>query len=175
VAELTRIPTADAWLSLDQASAAQYPVVATVLGDPVQQGSKRAIVNQHTGRAALVESAARRLKPWRRLVADALRLAADDAGVTCWDCPVAVRVAFTMAEPKRPKFPGRPAVKPDVDKLLRAVLDALTMSGVVKDDARVVELDRVVKCFPGQDAESLQEPGVRISVRQLDVMGGLTR
>jgi Holliday junction resolvase RusA-like endonuclease len=36
-----------------------------------------------------------------------------------------------------PKFV---AVKPDVDKLIRAVLDALTDAGVFRDDSRVVQV-----------------------------------
>jgi Holliday junction resolvase RusA-like endonuclease len=39
--------------------------------------------------------------------------------------------------------PLHPATRPDVDKLIRAVLDALTMSGAIKDDGRVVTLAAV--------------------------------
>jgi Holliday junction resolvase RusA-like endonuclease len=50
---------------------------------------------------------------------------------------VRLRVAFYIARPKRPKFPNRPAVNPDLSKLVRATEDALT--GLVwADDSRVV-------------------------------------
>jgi Holliday junction resolvase RusA-like endonuclease len=39
----------------------------------------------------------------------------------------------------RPRF-HVPAVRPDIDKLTRAVLDGLTDGGLISDDARVVRL-----------------------------------
>lgn len=116
----------------------------TVPGAAAPQGSKRAIKLRGSGRVVLVESSAK-VKPYRAVVA----LAAREA----WNRPptgkaVYVRVAFTFARPKShhtskgairsgaPDFPG----KPDIDKLCRAVLDALT--GVVYgDDAQVVRLE----------------------------------
>jgi len=113
-----------------------------VPGAAAPQGSKRAI-KLRTGRIALVESSAR-VKPYRAVVA----LAAQ----TAWGRPpvtkaVTVRLDFTFARPKShftgkgairagaPDFPGRP----DIDKLCRAVLDALT--GVIyADDAQVQTL-----------------------------------
>lgn len=66
--------------------------------------------------------------------------------------------------PKRRKtFPSR---KPDIDKLLRSTLDALTEAGVFTDDARVVEFTRLAKVFPGEDPEALDAPGVRITVER---------
>lgn len=38
-----------------------------VHGQPAPQGSKRAFVNKHTGRAALVESS-KKVQPWRQAV-----------------------------------------------------------------------------------------------------------
>ena len=81
----------------------------------------------------MVDANAAKLKPWRATVAKAA-----DLGVT-FDCPVAVQIRFDMPMPKRPKF-SRPAVKPDVDKLARAVLDGLTDGGLLVDDSLVVRL-----------------------------------
>jgi Holliday junction resolvase RusA-like endonuclease len=66
-----------------------------------------------------------------------------------WRGPVHLRIAFGLPRPKghfgtgrnagtvKPSAPPFPAVKPDVDKLSRAVMDALR--GVVyADDAQVV-------------------------------------
>ena len=57
------------------------------------------------------------------------------------DVPVRVDLVFLL--PKPPSRPKRrrcwPTVKPDIDKLVRAVLDALT-SVVFTDDAQVVAL-----------------------------------
>lgn len=49
-------------------------------------------------------------------------------------------IDFYLPKPKKTKFGSRPAGKPDADKLARAVNDALTESGLIVDDARVVSL-----------------------------------
>jgi len=41
-----------------------------------------------------------------------------------------------MPEPKRPKY-ALPAVKPDTDKLQRALGDVLTIAQIIHDDARI--------------------------------------
>jgi Holliday junction resolvase RusA-like endonuclease len=53
--------------------------------------------------------------------------------------PVTLKVLFVFARPKKPKNRDHHVVKPDLDKLLRAVNDALT--GIVwVDDNQVVEI-----------------------------------
>jgi crossover junction endodeoxyribonuclease RusA len=75
--------------------------------------------------------------------------------------PVAVALAFRMPRPKSSK-PGQPADKrPDLDKLVRAVLDALTSAGMYEDDARVVDL-RASK----QLSEPGTSPGVWVTVAE---------
>jgi Holliday junction resolvase RusA-like endonuclease len=55
--------------------------------------------------------------------------------------PVRLRVSFFLPRPKAMK--GEAAVphtkKPDVDNLLKAVMDSMTVAGVWKDDALVFE------------------------------------
>ncbi len=112
-----------------------------VAGIPAPQGSKRAFVRG--GRVSLVESCAR-VKPYRALVSLAASQARTEAPTRL---PVGIAIAFVFVRPKShytskgelragaPSFPG----KPDVDKLCRAVLDALT--GILyHDDAQVVSL-----------------------------------
>lgn len=100
-------------------------------GTPVPQGSKTAFV---VGRRAVVTDQNKaKLKPWRAIVA-----AHADRGVT-FTGPVTVEASFFLPRPQRPRF-ARPAVKPDIDKLLRALLDGLTDGGLIDDDARVVNL-----------------------------------
>ena len=120
-------------------------------GVPVQQGSKT--VAQYGGKAWLRDANGKKLKPWRRLVAEAA-----DLGVS-FDCPVKVTLRFEMPRPKRPKF-VRPAVKPDADKLARAVLDSLTDAGLLADDSRVVDL-HVTEFYS-------ETPGVVVTVREVD-------
>jgi Holliday junction resolvase RusA-like endonuclease len=100
-------------------------------GVPIPQGSKT--VSQAKGRAWLRDANAARLKPWRHVVATHA-----DLGVT-FDCPVTVTLSFVLPRPQKPRW-AVPAVKPDIDKLTRAVLDGLTDGGLLADDARVVDL-----------------------------------
>lgn len=57
------------------------------------------------------------------------------------------------------KMPNHPAGKPDVDKLSRAVLDALVEARIIGDDAAVVCLFAVKK-----QAGTGKTPGVEVSV-----------
>lgn len=97
-----------------------------VPGTPVQQGSKR-----HVGGGRMIE-AAKGLQPWRQLTALAAHNAMLEAGLSVIAPKVEVSVSAVFVfkrlsnAPKRE--PGRmPMVSPpDIDKLLRAILDALT-------------------------------------------------
>lgn len=88
-------------------------------------------------RAVLWDSNAAALKPWRAVVrAEAVKALDGRAG---FEGAVYVLLDFYMPRPKTVSR-LRPSVKPDIDKLTRAILDALTDSGVVKDDGQVVSL-----------------------------------
>ena len=104
-----------------------------VPGIPAPQGSKRVFVV--AGKARLVESSAA-CKPWRADV----RAAALEAmqGRPLLEGPLRMDVTFAMPRPASvPKDRrGWPATKPDRDKLLRAVGDALT-AAVYRDDSQV--------------------------------------
>jgi Holliday junction resolvase RusA-like endonuclease len=53
--------------------------------------------------------------------------------------PARATMTFLMKRPQRPKW-QLPGVRPDIDKLVRSTLDALTMCGALEDDALIVEL-----------------------------------
>ena len=114
----------------------------TVPGLAAPQGSKRA-VRLRNGRTVLLESSAR-VRPYRAVFALAARQAWTEPPATG---VVAVELLFRFPRPKShytgkgalkptaPRAPGRP----DLDKLCRAALDAMT--GVVYvDDAQVAIL-----------------------------------
>jgi crossover junction endodeoxyribonuclease RusA len=117
-----------------------------VYGVPVPQGSKRAYTNKHTGRVNVVEAQSARVRSWRQAIIDAA------AGSGYTPGPVSVIVVFWLPRPKqhygtgknsaqlKPGAPAYPAAMPDLDKLTRAVLDALTDAGCWKDDGQVVVL-----------------------------------
>ena len=75
------------------------------------------------------------------------------------DGPVAVEVAFFLPRGKTVKR-KQPAVKPDLDKLVRAVLDALT-GYCYKDDGQVVRVVAVKEYADGQHT------GCELIVRQM--------
>jgi crossover junction endodeoxyribonuclease RusA len=129
----------------------------TVPGKPAPQGSKR-----HVGRGIMVESS-REVGPWRERIALAARNATLDADIAPFSGAVVVDLSFTMPRPKStPKSYTPAAVKrPDVDKLTRAVLDALTGT-VIADDSQVVELHSTKRI-----AEIGENPGVDIIVEAL--------
>jgi crossover junction endodeoxyribonuclease RusA len=99
-----------------------------VAGDPVPQGSMR-----HVGGGRLVHS--KRLLDWRKVVAAKVREITDDR----IDQPVIVDVLFSFTKPKSTKR-ERPSVAPDLDKLQRAIGDALSIDcDFLKDDALIVQ------------------------------------
>ena len=117
-------------------------IIFTVPGIAAPQGSKKAFRTKG-GRIALVESSPN-VKPYRASVASA----AYAAGAKVLHGPIFITVVFQFVRPKshytakgalRDAAP-RHVGKPDIDKLCRAVLDALT--GIAyADDSQVVALD----------------------------------
>lgn len=130
------------------------PLGIVVHGLPAPQGSKRAYVNKHTGRVNVVESS-KAVKPWRESVKAAALL----GGVT-FTGPLRVILTFVLPRPKghygtgrnsgtvKASAPAFPAVRPDLDKLIRSTLDALRDAGVYRDDAQIVRI-RASKHYPG--------------------------
>jgi crossover junction endodeoxyribonuclease RusA len=118
----------------------------TVYGVPRPQGSKR-----HVGNGRMIESSPR-VAEWRTLVAHTASI--ERAGQPVIEGPVTVDVVFGFGLPKQPgtrRSQDPHTQRPDLDKLVRAVLDALT--GVMyTDDSQVVELSaRKVWVETGQD------------------------
>ena len=102
------------------------PFAVFVAGRPVPQGSLR-----HVGRGKLVHDSPK-LAAWRQAIAWTVR-----AEVGCLHLDpaetIGVRCAFNL-------HPKRKGDSPDLDKLVRAVLDALTMVAFV-DDKQVVSIE----------------------------------
>ena len=106
-------------------------VVLHVQGLPVPQGSMRTFVVK--GRP-VVTSANKNLAGWRRLIADM----AQGHLPAPTDSPVVVDMTFSFPKPKSsPKRRLYPDGRPDLDKCVRAVLDAITHI-LITDDSRVV-------------------------------------
>lgn len=105
-----------------------------VIGKPAPQGSKR-----NFGKGRMVESS-KAVKPWRESVKWA---AIEAAGlpVQPFNGPVSVILKFLMPRPKSaPKRITKPTTKPDIDKLARSTLDALSDARIWRDDSQVVQM-----------------------------------
>lgn len=115
-----------------------------VIGTPQPQGNKSAFHNAKTGKTVLVEgrrpASRAAFKSWREGIANEAKAYQAEHRLALIDEPVSVVVTFRMPRPKStPKKVTRPAVRPDLDKLQRAVLDALEGT-LLMNDSRVVDL-----------------------------------
>lgn len=138
-------------------------------GAPKPQGNKTLGRNRGTGRPIILEGRNARQRAafhaWRDAVTDAAAQGLTDAGrIAPFVGPVRVELLFVHQRPKSTKpGPRWRSAMPDVDKLARAVLDALKAAGVVGDDAQVAELVvRKVLSFPDES------PGLVGTVTPLD-------
>jgi len=110
----------------------------TVVGRPATQGSK---VRTRFG----MRESSTTLEPWREAVRHEARLAMGDREAMVGPLRVSLSFKLARAKSNRATWPiGQRSG--DVDKLARAVLDALTQADVWGDDAQVVDL-RVHKSF----------------------------
>lgn len=141
-----------------------------VLGVPVPQGSMKFV-----GKGRVVSDNPK-LAPWRNKVTTAARQALGP-GWQPWDGPVAMDLVLTLPRPKSaPKTKVTfPQTKPDLDKLLRAIGDALCPKQGFKtlvEDSRIVEIGQLAKTYPAPlhtHPGALAEPGVRVRLRRLEV------
>ncbi|MFF7190557.1 RusA family crossover junction endodeoxyribonuclease [Streptomyces sp. NPDC008222] len=173
-------PTTDTW---------EQVAAIVVYGTPAGQG---AISFLGKGRGAK-HTNEKTLKPWRRDIVLAAREATGAHGYTdqaghCFVCltpkdqhglyantPTAADITITVAKPKT--APKRRRTWPitrsshDIDHHARACLDALSASGVIRDDSQITELS-IRKVYPGEHPQALPEPGAII---RLYTLPGATR
>jgi Holliday junction resolvase RusA-like endonuclease len=136
-----------------------------VSGEPAGQGSKRAFQHKHTKRVVIVDDNPPQLRNWRNSI---IQEARDVMG----DRPpipgaVVVGVTFVFLRPAGhygarggllPSAPIYKTTQPDLDKLLRALLDGLTAGGVFEDDRQVIAFSEVHKSFGAKS-------GAQVTVR----------
>jgi crossover junction endodeoxyribonuclease RusA len=121
-------------------------------GEPAAQGSKKAFKR---GKKIVLVEMSDHLPKWRASVEAAARLAAGP-GWAAIDGAVSIAGEVRLRKPKTTKYPDYPAGAPDLDKLQRAIGDALTKSAVIKDDARIIHwcIKKVwAEDMPGMDIE----------------------
>lgn len=131
-------------------------LVIRAIGTPAPQGSFFATMIR--GRPQVVADN-KATKPWRAAVVEACNSAVRAHGWIPINEATEVEAVFILTRPKSVRR-LLPFVKPDLDKLARSTLDALTTAGVLVDDARVTDL--IVR---KRYAEPGQACGARIRVR----------
>lgn len=136
-----------------------------VSGVPKPQGSKRAFNHPATKRIVMVEAAGAPLKDWRFDVKSTAAARMAGRPLIAQPTGVQLQVEFVLPRPvslPKNKATPRAVKKPDLDKLIRAVCDAL--KGVVyADDSQVVEL-----VIGKRTAELGEQTGARINVYALN-------
>ena len=123
-------------------------------GSPVPQGSFR-----HVGNGRII-AANPKLNAWRQTIADQV---SQKTAVRLIDESCTVQLVFTLPRPKSVPKSRRatPTTKPDLDKLVRATLDAISLPKYVQlltDDSIVTDL-HAAKRYADHTP-----PGVRIFI-----------
>jgi Holliday junction resolvase RusA-like endonuclease len=135
-----------------------------VSGDPKGQPRPRAFA--FNGKARVYDAGT--AEGWKSQIAEALKPWAG----TMEPGPIAVRAAFYFRRPKghfrtngqiKPAAPARHTQKPDVDNLLKALLDCGSVIGLWRDDDQVVRAD-TSKHWAGGDAG----PGLQLDINTLE-------
>lgn len=116
------------------------PLRITIPGRPIPKGRPRfARMGQHV--RTFTDKATLTRENWIRQCALQAMSAVPGLAFPL-DCPLAVRVEFHVARPKSaPRRVTRPATKPDLDNLLKAVLDGLSLAGLFTNDSRIVAIE----------------------------------
>lgn len=124
-----------------------------VTAEPATQGSMR-----HVGHGRIVHDNPPKLRVWRRAVeAQATQVMRNRQAI---DAPVSVHCEFILTRPKSVRR-LLPSAKPDLDKLMRAVGDALE-NVVVTNDSRIVSWV-VTKRY----ADPGEKPGAMVAVEEI--------
>lgn len=143
------------------------PIRIEVLGKPVPEGSTKAIPYKSKDggtKVAIMHNKSSELMDWRYRIAKEYT---ENGGPYTEEYGVDIHVEFLFVRPKSVKPQKRPnmTVKPDLDKLLRAVMDALT--GVAyKDDSQVVSVTAVKRYGDVNDVESAR---ITVSQRRYEI------
>jgi crossover junction endodeoxyribonuclease RusA len=134
-----------------------------LVGLPIPQGSLRPF--KLARGYVMVATNAKRLKPWRLELKEAAAAALNGGGPA--QSAVLLTIEFRFPRPSghfgkrglRPSAPPAMFRRPDLDKLVRAILDALTDAGAFRDDAQVDEIRaRKRYCTDGES------PGVKVVI-----------
>ena len=141
------------------------PIEFFVRGIPGTAGSKKFVGMSKAGRGIIIDSAGKKGKDWRNLVASTAQQAFALIGPLTG--PLELHVTFNMPYRKgdlnkagalKPSAPYYHTTKPDATKMLRAVEDAMT--GIAWHDDAQIAVQRVEKHYSSV-------PGAAIHIKQI--------
>ncbi len=121
-------------------------------GTPVPQGSFR-----HIGQGRII-AANPKLNAWRESIATQIR---QQGLIPTIEAPCKVELMFVYPRPKSVTR-AFPSVKPDLDKQIRSVCDAISLERyvqIIKDDAQIIS----IKASKQYESNAFR-PGVQISI-----------
>lgn len=127
-----------------------------VFGVPATKGSTRSFPHRVTGKIVTLPMS-KSLREWERAIAYEARM----SGAT-FEGPVKVAMTFDLPMPKAEQRVRWHHVRPDLDKLVRAVLDGLQMGGAFADDGQVAWLTA--------QKRTSRQAGVIVEVRDVDAL-----
>ncbi len=142
----------------------------TVKGQAIPQGSPK--LGRHRDKHGVLKPCilldSEKLRAWRQLVSVMAKRAIPDGAhwvlhngsMSVFDEAVVVVARFFLRPPGRANFGDICSVKPDLDKLQRAIGDALEDAGIVSNDSRIVG-------WPACPAKIYGDPRTEISVMTL--------
>lgn len=127
-----------------------------VAGIPIPQGSKKGFSQKGSTFVSIVDDNKTVLKPWRETVTRIAEASWLDRSKISGAAQV--EAVFVFVKPPSVKR-AHMSVKPDLDKLVRAVFDGITDAALWEDDGRVVRL--VTEKVYGR------APGVHVTVTEV--------
>lgn len=135
-------------------------------GIPVPKGSAKGFYNRKTGRVIITQTNRERQKPWASLISTMV----SGTGMTPVEGPVFLDMIFVFPRPKshyrgkarelRVDAPRYHTIKPDADKLVRCVCDALTQ--IAWHDDSQAQILYAIKTYEHDQLE----PGLVIKIEQ---------
>lgn len=120
-----------------------------VNGIATPQGSKTAIPGFNGGRPRVIDAGSHKAHKahnlWRKSVKEAAEAWLVEHPQPPLDEPLSIKIAFILESPVSDPYRTRHAKKPDGDKLIRSIFDALTDSKLVVDDSRfwAIEVQKI--------------------------------
>ena len=125
-----------------------------VHGKASSQGSK--VAGRRRDGSLFTRPATKTERPWRQLLVDMI---SEQWEGPPWQGPLELTLRFIFLRPQNDKHRVWHTPKPDIDKVLRAVMDALKLGGAIAKDEHVVSSSQV--------KVSGEIPGVEIELRRL--------